>query len=336
MVGLEYFDNLMHDPRIRESVNQQILLGQQQEENRRAQEAAQRAQEQHQASMEAQNMSNQKAKMELDLADLMQSQTGDINAWVGPDQMNGQPNPYRKAFHEAPPEVRQHFLDAYGNKESAAEIEQRYNNSVRGVTGDRSVGMPQGLSPATASIDPEGKTSFNFSATATQGRHPTETETKAGGFVTVMDRAEQDIAKLEQEGLEPWSGLHRWNERKFVPGELKSDAYKTYMAAREQWIQAATHTMSGAGTNPTEAQKKAEAFFPLPGSGKEVHEQQKKARKEFMDYWQGVANKAGLQTPGNPTESKSPRPGRAEMMEWLLLNPNHPKAPSVRQKLGLP
>lgn len=144
----------------------------------------------------------------------------------------------------------------------------------------------------------------------------TEGERNAAGYLMRMTEASKLLDQFEGSGAATY-GTQAAAAVPFV-GEAIRRAVMTpeqqqYRQAQEDWVRAKLRKESGASIATDEMDREIETYFPMPGEGKEVIAQKRKAR--------ATANAAMRQSAGRAatSESASPTGGSGGVVDFGIL-----------------
>jgi hypothetical protein len=111
---------------------------------------------------------------------------------------------------------------------------------------------------------------------------PTEGQLMAAGYFTRMNRAEEIIRPLEDDGKYPMYGAAIAGSTPFVGDIVRrlvmSPQQQQYQQAADDWIRSKLRKESGAVIGEDEMLKEYQTYFPQPGDSQAVIEQKRKAR----------------------------------------------------------
>ena len=125
----------------------------------------------------------------------------------------------------------------------------------------------------------------------------TEAQAKASSFAARMQQAEQDISKLQNEGLSAVQGFASG-----IPGVgnyLQSTDHQKFETAKSAFITALLRQESGAAINKSEFSRYEKELFPQPGDAPQVVKQKAQLRAAAIEQMKGAAG-PGYQPPAAP------------------------------------
>ncbi|WP_426418200.1 hypothetical protein [Bradyrhizobium genosp. A] len=139
------------------------------------------------------------------------------------------------------------------------------------------------------------------SADAATGKK-TESQAKASSFAARMQQAEQDLSKLQNEGL---SGTQAITSSIPVIGNyLQSTDHQKFETAKSAFITALLRQESGAAINKSEFSRYEKELFPQPGDAPAVVQQKAQLRAAAIEQMKGAAG-PGYQPPAAPRAAAS-------------------------------
>lgn len=122
----------------------------------------------------------------------------------------------------------------------------------------------------------------------------TEAQAKASSFAARMQQAEQDLSKLQNEGL---SGVQAVTSSVPVVGNyLQTTDHQKFETAKSAFITAMLRQESGAAVNKSEFSRYEKELFPQPGDAPEVVKQKAQLRAAAIEQMKGAAG-PGYQPP---------------------------------------
>lgn len=130
----------------------------------------------------------------------------------------------------------------------------------------------------------------------------TEAQAKASSFAARMQQAEQDLSKLQNEGL---SGTQAITSSIPVVGNyLQSTDHQKFETAKSAFITALLRQESGAAINKNEFSRYEKELFPQPGDAPQVVQQKAQLRAAAIEQMKGAAG-PGYQSPAAPRAAAS-------------------------------
>ncbi|SEN66700.1 hypothetical protein [Bradyrhizobium sp. OK095] len=164
------------------------------------------------------------------------------------------------------------------------------DNTVTGPDG-KPIQVPPGVDRKTFI-----KRVSETSADAATGKK-TEAQAKASSFAARMQQAEQDLSKLQNEGL---SGTQSITSSIPVVGNyLQSTDHQKFETAKSAFITALLRQESGAAISKSEFGRYEKELFPQPGDAPAVVQQKAALRSAAIDQMKGAAG-PGYQPPAAP------------------------------------
>jgi hypothetical protein len=164
------------------------------------------------------------------------------------------------------------------------------NNAGGTVTGPdgKPIQVPDGVDRKTFI-----KRVSETSADAATGKK-TEAQAKASSFAARMQKAEQDLSTLQNEGL---SGLQAVTSGVPLVGNyLQSTDHQRFETAKSAFITALLRQESGAAVNKSEFSRYEKEMFPQPGDAPAVVQQKAALRTAAIEQMKGAAG-PGYQPP---------------------------------------
>jgi hypothetical protein len=176
---------------------------------------------------------------------------------------------------------------------------------------------------------------------------PNKEQSDAYTYSTRMESADKIITDLEGQ-YDPFKiNVKTSGKTALIPGG-ETAANKYLLSAKDQqaeqaqrnFINAVLRRESGATIMPNEFDSANQQYFNQPGDSPEVKAQKKANRREAID---------GLKRAAGPTSNKPPSESldvtnkpmsnadaeRQQAMEWVQANPNDPRTPKIKQRLGI-
>jgi hypothetical protein len=151
------------------------------------------------------------------------------------------------------------------------------------------------------------------SADAATGKK-TEAQAKASSFAARMQQAEQDVSKLQNEGL---SGVQSATSSiPLVGNYLQSTDHQRFETAKSAFITALLRQESGAAVNKSEFSRYEKEMFPQPGDAPEVVKQKAALRSAAIEQMKGAAG-PGYQSPAAAKPSGSVNVG-GKSINWSV------------------
>lgn len=130
----------------------------------------------------------------------------------------------------------------------------------------------------------------------------TEAQAKASSFAARMQQAEQELSKLQNEGL---SGTQAITSSIPVVGNyLQSTDHQKFETAKSAFITALLRQESGAAINKNEFSRYEKELFPQPGDAPQVVQQKAQLRAAAIEQMKGAAG-PGYQPPAAPRAAAS-------------------------------
>lgn len=130
----------------------------------------------------------------------------------------------------------------------------------------------------------------------------TEAQAKASSFAARMQQAEQDLSKLQNEGL---SGTQAITSSIPVVGNyLQTTDHQKFETAKSAFITALLRQESGAAINKNEFSRYEKELFPQPGDAPQVVQQKAALRTAAIEQMKGAAG-PGYQPPAAPRAAAS-------------------------------
>lgn len=143
------------------------------------------------------------------------------------------------------------------------------------------------------------------SPASTREQAMTEGQSNAAGFADQMKFNEDVIKAHETEATSRTTQAQGW-----LPGEMQSDAYQQYTAAKGNWIAAKLRKESGAAISESEYANADRQYFPQPGEGAKTVEQKRKLRAVAEASMRRASGPAAM------TETHAPPLGNDLGKEW--------------------
>lgn len=129
----------------------------------------------------------------------------------------------------------------------------------------------------------------------------TEAQAKASSFAARMQQAEQDLAKLQNEGLSGTQAVT--SSIPLVGNYLQTTDHQKFETAKSAFITAMLRQESGAAVNKNEFSRYEKELFPQPGDAPEVVKQKAALRTAAIEQMKGAAG-PGYQPPAAPAAAK--------------------------------
>jgi hypothetical protein len=181
------------------------------------------------------------------------------------------------------PQVRQQFLD---EAPTSANVEDRTRGQAAAPE------QPQGLNLADlkAKLQAQGfKGKQLREALSAAAKHyatnqadlasgkMTEQQMKANNYATRMDLTDKQMGQNDIQGLSPWNRLTEKYGGDFQ-AYAQPEAFQSYKAAKDGWLDAFLRQDSGAQINQDEWTRYERDMFPQPGQSQKVVEQKRELR----------------------------------------------------------
>lgn len=188
-----------------------------------------------------------------------------------------------------------------------------------GATPEQEAAIYREQARRIAATDPQGAKRFfdlaNQANPEAKTKPPTDSQLMAGGYFERMNRAQQIIEPLEQQGEYPMVGAAIAGATPFV-GEfarrtVMSPQQQQYQQAADDWIRAKLRKESGAVIGEEEMRREYQTYFPQPGDSDEVIEQKRRARETATRAMATAAGPA-VQSTGKKRFRFNPQTGQLE------------------------
>lgn len=172
----------------------------------------------------------------------------------------------------------------------------------------------------------------------------TTSEYQARGFANRMDQAEDVFKKLDQEGFNR-SDYGTSLKATLMPDFAKPAELRQQEQAERNFINATLRRESGAAIAESEFENAEKQYFPRAGDDPETIAQKARNRQAVLENMKAEARMGDAAPPSAPMEPKSPdtqmpdnkapefSPEDKAAYEWLMNNPNDPRAVDVVKKL---
>jgi hypothetical protein len=123
---------------------------------------------------------------------------------------------------------------------------------------------------------------------STRDQALTEGQSNAAGFADRMGFNEQPIQAFETQAASRLTQAQGW-----LPGEMRSDAFQGYEAAKKNWIAAQLRKESGAAISDGEYAEADRQYFPQPGESAAVIKQKRELRALAQQSMRRSSGSAG-------------------------------------------